>query len=51
MSDKLCSLIKKGLQKEDEKKYLKLISEPKYWCKKCGRVAGKSSCLCKPKKL
>ena len=51
MSDKLCSLVKKNAHEEDAKAYKKLISEPKYWCKKCGRASAKSSCLCKPKKL
>ena len=51
MSDSLCNLVKKGLHKEDEKEYKKLIGKPKYWCKKCGRAAEDSSNLCKPKKL
>ena len=51
MSDKLCSLVKKNVHVDDTKEYKKLISEPEYWCKKCGRSAAKSSSLCKPKKL
>ena len=51
MSDKLCSLVRKNVHMEDTKTYKKLIREPKYWCKKCGRAAAKSSCLCKPKKI
>lgn len=51
MSKKLCSLVKKGFCGDEPKEYSKLIKDPKYWCKKCGRAAADSSNLCKSKKL
>lgn len=52
MADKkLCSLVKNGFLKEDFKEYKDLLHKAKYVCKKCGRAAAKSKCLCKPAKL
>ena len=48
---KLCSLVKRGLLKEDPQAYGELLRPAKYLCKKCGRSAAKSKCLCKPAKL
>ncbi len=50
-SKKLCSLVKSGALKDDLKAYRELLRDPKHLCKKCGRSAGKSKCLCKPAKL
>lgn len=36
---------------EIEDEFLKQVSKPKYYCRKCLRVATKKSNLCKPKKL
>ena len=48
---KLCELVKKGLLKDDPQAYAELIRQAKYMCKRCGRSAVKSKCLCKPAKL
>lgn len=47
MSKKICKLVKKG----DEKVYKALLQNPKFVCKKCGRVANKSKVICKSKAL
>jgi len=51
MSKKVCKLFKKGLSKGDWKAYKELIKNPKVVCKNCGRVAEKSSDVCKSEKL
>jgi hypothetical protein len=51
MSKKLCKLVKDKLQKDKPQKYKSLVEEAKYYCENCGRVAAKSSHLCKPEKL
>ena len=51
MSKKLCKLVKKNLQKEDLKAFKKLVKNGKFLCENCGRVAAKSSHLCKSVKL
>ena len=33
------------------KNILKVVEEPKFYCKECGRVANKKKWLCIPKKL
>jgi len=48
---KLCTLTKNGFQKDHREEYKDLLRDAKYMCKKCGRAAGKSKCLCKPVKL
>jgi hypothetical protein len=48
---KLCVLVKEGFHKEDPKAYKELLRGAKYACKKCGRAAGKSKCLCKPTRI
>ena len=49
--EKLCSLIKKGLLKDDKKRFKQLVGEPCFFCKKCGRLAAEGKNLCKPEKL
>jgi hypothetical protein len=51
MSKKLCSLVKKDGLKEDLKGFKKLVREPKFLCKKCGRAAEKEKHLCKAVEL
>jgi rubrerythrin len=48
---KLCVLVKEGVHKEDLKAYKELLRGAKYVCKKCGRAAAKSKCLCKAAKI
>jgi hypothetical protein len=47
----LCYLVNLGVQQRDLKMYKKLVTEPQYVCKQCGRVANKATNLCKPVKL
>lgn len=52
MADKkLCSLVKNGCHKDDFKAYKEMCRSAKFVCKKCGRAAAKSKCLCKPVEL
>ncbi len=48
---KLCSLVKSGILKDDLRAYQELLRDAQHVCKKCGRSAAKSKCLCKPAKL
>jgi len=50
-SKKLCALVKQGAHKEDLNAYKELLRPAKYACKKCGRAAAKSKCLCKPTRI
>ena len=45
---KLCSLVKKGMVKEEKNRYCEMVQEARFLCKKCGRVAKKDKHLCKP---
>lgn len=47
----LCKLVKKDVLKDDYKKYLEIVKNPKYICTKCGRVASKKKFLCKAEKI
>jgi hypothetical protein len=49
--EKLCSLIKKGLLKDDKKRFKQLVRESCFYCKKCGRLAVQEKNLCKADKL
>lgn len=51
MAKTLCKRVKEDYLKENLKEYIKMVKEPKYICKKCGRVAEKEETLCKPKKM
>lgn len=49
---KLCKLVKKKDYLDDNMEdYMKLVGEPKFLCKKCGRAAEKEKQLCKAKKM
>jgi hypothetical protein len=48
---RLCSLVKKGRQKDRANEYKKLLRGARYMCRKCGRAAARAKCLCKPEKL
>lgn len=43
----MCSLSKKYLSSNKEK-YIKFLDNPKFMCTNCGRLANRSSDLCKP---
>ncbi|MDA3798315.1 MAG: hypothetical protein PF692_04450 [Kiritimatiellae bacterium] len=47
---KMCHL-KKSTLKDHFDEVVDIVSQPKYICKKCLRIANDKSLLCKPKKL
>ena len=47
----LCYLVNVGFQVSRRKDYLAIVSDPKFICKKCGRVANDARNLCNPRKL
>ena len=47
----LCYLANFGYQAQDTKEYKELVRNPKYICKRCGRVAANKINLCIPEKL
>ena len=51
MSKKLCKLVKDDILDKDIKEYIKLVSDAKFVCRKCGRTAKKEENLCSAKKL
>jgi rubrerythrin len=54
MSDKkLCKIIEKKEieEKKEFEKYIELVKNGNYICKKCGRVAVNKGNLCKPEKI
>lgn len=46
----LCKWKKKDIEKHFEE-LVKLVCEPRYVCRKCGRAAHGEDCLCKPIRL
>jgi hypothetical protein len=44
----LCRLHGAGLHQKDPDRYAQLVSDPKYVCKSCGRVAANKENLCAP---
>lgn len=44
----LCKLKKKLLKEGDIDGYLEFVGEPKYLCRKCGRVGNSKKNICKP---
>ncbi|MGM0770864.1 MAG: hypothetical protein ACQESU_04565 [Halobacteriota archaeon] len=50
MAKNMCTWNKDDI-KENEEAFRKIVKKPKYFCKKCGRVAKDDDLLCKPKKL
>jgi len=50
MAKTLCDWKKKDFEKKEDK-LLKILQDPKFFCRRCGRVAASSKVLCKPKKL
>ncbi len=51
MSKKLCKLVKDEYLVAHLSEYIEIVKEPKYICKKCGRVSDKEKRLCKSKKM
>jgi hypothetical protein len=51
MAKEMCKLAKDEFHLKKSKQFAKLVREPKFVCKKCGRVANKKICLCKPVEL
>ncbi|MBM7614965.1 hypothetical protein [Alkaliphilus hydrothermalis] len=51
MAKTLCKIVKNGGVKENFEKYIKLIKNPEYVCKSCGRTANESKRLCSPKEI
>lgn len=51
MSKKVCKMVKDKVQKEEPEKFKAVVKDAKHYCKTCGRVAAKSSHLCKPEKI
>jgi hypothetical protein len=47
----LCYLQNVGYLASNLKDYKKLVTEPKFVCKNCGRAATKENNLCAPEKL
>ncbi len=47
----LCKLAKGDFIKEHLEDYKSLVGDPKYLCRKCGRVAADKKNLCKTEKL
>ncbi len=50
MARTLCDWKKRDLEKHPER-LLELVRDPRYYCRKCARVANRSKVLCKPRKL
>jgi hypothetical protein len=47
----LCYLQNVGYVESELEAYKKLVRQPKYVCKNCGRAAANETNLCKPEKL
>lgn len=48
MSNTLCTWNREDFK---AKPLLKILNQPQYFCKECGRAANKKKYLCEPKKL
>lgn len=47
----LCFLQNVGMVEGDLEGYRKKVNEPKFLCRKCGRLANEATSLCYPEKL
>ncbi len=50
MAKTLCDWSKKDLEKRADA-LAEIVREPRWYCRKCARVANTSKVLCKPRKL
>jgi hypothetical protein len=50
MAKTLCDWSKSDLKKHPER-LMELVRDPRYYCRRCARVAHTSKVLCKPKKF
>lgn len=50
-SHHLCKLLEDKMHQKDPKAYAKLVENPQWVCKNCGRVAVKSDNLCSAARL
>lgn len=50
LKHKMCKSIKKDLHIKHKEEYMTIISNPKYYCKKCGLVSTEKN-LCKIEKI
>lgn len=50
MAKTLCDWSKHDLEKKADK-LLKIVRDPRFYCRRCARVAHKSKVLCKPRRL
>lgn len=50
MAKTLCDWTKRDLEKHPEK-LRELVRDPRFYCRKCARVAHGSKVLCKPRKF
>jgi len=50
MAKTLCDWKQKDFEKKEEE-LVKILQNPKFFCRRCGRAASSSKFLCKPKKL
>jgi hypothetical protein len=51
MSKEMCKLVKEEFHLKKTRQFTKLVGDPAFVCKKCGRVANKKTRLCKPVEL
>lgn len=49
--DHLCHLYSENLHQKEPQQYARLVKEPHYVCKSCGRVAAAEKNLCEPTPL
>jgi hypothetical protein len=47
----MCYLANLGIQVRKPKSYVKLVGQPKYLCRSCGRVAENAKNLCFPAEM
>jgi len=51
MARPLCRLIKEDFHNTSKDEFFTMVSDPVYYCRKCGRTAKGKKMLCNPKKI